>query len=68
MSLPMTSLFFDGFMAGASHIISLPIAGRLTDEEKLMIREKYAEAWKWGTYAIIRELTSIFGAEFFKEK
>ena len=32
-----------GFIAGANYIMSLPLASRLTNEEKVKIREQYDE-------------------------
>lgn len=70
----------DGFKAGAAHIMSMPLASRLTTMEKDMLIRIYKElkslcaehkdsVFKWtevytGQYKL---LETIFGADFFKE-
>ena len=70
----------DGFKDGASHVMSLPLSSRLTDEEKERVRRIYEadkrlceeakdSVFRWseiykGRYKL---LESIFGADFFKE-
>lgn len=68
----------DGFKAGAAHIMSLPLASRMTKEEKermRKIRDMYYNKWREhpneateAVYCAIKEtLESIFGKELFKE-
>lgn len=68
----------DGFKAGAARIMSLPLASRMTEEEKERVREEYRRAFSEsfsptscldrqyvrGRYQVLRE---IFGKELFEE-
>lgn len=65
----------DAFESGAEYIMSLPLASRLTAEEREKIRKEYWQAAKeWidvgdarGYCKTCIALESIFGADFFKE-
>lgn len=68
----------DGFKDGASHVMSLPLSSRLTDEEKQNIKRCYKttyDAFKVETHPFVASsymnrlslLESIFGPELFKE-
>lgn len=63
----------DGFKAGANHVYGLPLAQRLTAEEKERVRtyHRLARDGYWecncADKAVVKMLESIFGADFFKE-
>lgn len=65
----------DAFESGAEYIMSLPLASRLTAEEREKIRKEYWQAAKdWidvgdarGYCKTCIALESIFGSDFFKE-
>lgn len=65
----------DAFESGAEYIMSLPLASRLTAEEREKIRKEYWQAAKdWidvgdarGYCRTCVALESIFGSDFFKE-
>lgn len=70
----------DGFKAGANHVYGLPLASRLTAEEKERVRKLYkrmsSDAQHSDTYDCIpasdmdnamEGLERIFGSELFKE-
>lgn len=62
----------DGFKAGANYVYGLPLASRLTAEEKESIKETYKYHLNvigdCYTHCMVRdELEHIFGADFFKE-
>lgn len=68
----------DAFTAGATHVLSLPLSQRLTDEERERVRKEYKKAYSEsfeptncldrqyarGRYQVLRE---IFGKELFGE-
>lgn len=64
-----------GFLNGVAHLRSLPLAQRLTAEEKERVRKEYWRAARdWigigdarGYCRTCIALESIFGADFFKE-
>lgn len=73
---------YDGFIDGAKYVYKLPLASRLTAEEKERVRKMYSEAQSWldeetsfdnpneqlkvCAVAIQDRLERIFGADFFK--
>lgn len=73
----------DAFESGAEYIMSLPLASRLTAEEKERVKAMYSEAQGWldeetsfdnpneqlkiCAVAIQDRLERIFGADFFKD-
>lgn len=64
----------DAFESGAEYIMSLPLASRLTAEEKERVRTKYNAAKIGATEFdspecadLMDMLEDIFGADFFKE-
>ena len=64
----------DGFKDGANALMSLPLASRLTAEEKESVRmyHKLASYGYWecncADKAVAKVLESIFGSDFFKEE
>lgn len=62
-----------GFDRGVEHVLSLPLASRLTAEEKERVRtyHKLARDGYWecncAGKAVVKVLESIFGSDFFKE-
>lgn len=63
----------DCFVSGADALMQLPLASRLTAEEKegvrtyhRLVRDGYWEC-NCADKAVVRVLESIFGADFFKE-
>lgn len=70
----------DGFKAGAAHLMSLPLASRMTKEEKERVRDAYNEAVeicknadsmgsRFAFWNARKEmLESIFGKELFEEE
>lgn len=69
----------DGFKAGAAHIMSLPLAFRMTEDEKERVRRTlnmYYGKWREhpneateAVYCTLKEtFEAIFGADFFKEE
>lgn len=63
----------DAFINGAEHVMSLPLASRLTPAEKERVRKEYAETYpddidRGVTNMCIESvLERIFGTELFKE-
>lgn len=63
-----------GFLNGVAHLRSLPLASRLTAEEKEMVRKEYANTYPLdpdcGVANILIQgvLERIFGKDFFKEE
>lgn len=63
----------DCFVSGAKALMQLPLASRLTTEEKERVRTYYRLAndgyWecKCSNKAVVKVLESIFGSDFFKE-
>lgn len=64
----------DGFKAGVNYVYELPLAQRLTAEEKERVRKTYVAARDgyWDecnnlNIAVESVLEDIFGADFFKE-
>lgn len=58
------------FIAGAEHVLSLPLSQRLTDEEREKVRTKYQQFCGMGYISACgfrMELESIFGKELFGE-
>lgn len=75
----MKDVLVDTFKAGAKHVYDLPLAQRLTDAEKEMVRKTYKAMSDYGkkkdvvcadcaNYATRVGLECIFGKEFFKEE
>lgn len=72
----MKECLADTFKAGANYIYGLPLASRMTSEEKERVRKEYWQAARdWigvgdarGYCKTCVALESIFGADFFKEK
>lgn len=78
------NLIADAYKASAERIMSLPLAQRLTAEEKERVRAMYSEAQSWldektsfdnpneqlrlCAVAIQDRLERIFSADFFKEE
>lgn len=64
----------DAFECGAEYVMDLPLAQRLTAEEKERVRSYYrlARGGYWGCNcadkAVAKSLESIFGKDFFKEE
>lgn len=71
----MKEVLADTFKTGADDLMSLPLASRLTAEEKERVRKEYWRAARdWigigdarGYCRTCIALESIFGADFFKE-
>lgn len=71
----MKEVLADTFKTGADYLMSLPLASRLTAEEKERVRKEYWRAARdWigigdarGYCRTCIALESIFGADFFKE-
>lgn len=63
----------DGFKAGAAYLMSLPLASRLTPEEKERVRKMYADTCpndpdqSIASIRVMQTLERIFGSDFFKE-
>lgn len=75
--IAMEDSFADAFKAGASHVLSLPLSQRLTDEERERARKLYDNAMEVfcdtrdieaKEYAMcqLNTLEEIFGKGFFK--
>lgn len=72
----MKEVLADTFKTGADYLMSLPLASRLTAEEKERVRKEYWQAARdWigigdarGYCRTCIALESIFGADFFKEE
>lgn len=71
----MKECLADTFKAGANHVYGLPLASRMTEEEKERVRKEYWQAARdWigvgdarGYCKTCIALESIFGKDFFKE-
>ena len=69
----MKEVLADTFKTGADYLVSLPLASRLTAEEKERVRKEYANTYPndidCGVENILIQdvLERIFGADFFKE-
>lgn len=75
--IAMEDSFADAFKAGASHVLSLPLSQRLTDEERERVKGLHYHLTSVLAYchpsadniveATIHDIESIFGKEFFGE-
>lgn len=63
----------DCFVSGAEALVQLPLAQRLTAEEKERVRKEYAKTFpkdpdqSIASIRVMQTLERIFGADFFKE-
>ena len=70
----MKEVLADTFKTGADYLVSLPLASRLTAEEKERVRKEYANTYPndidCGVENMLIQgvLERIFGKEFFKEE
>lgn len=76
---PLQDGIINAFKAGANHVYGLPLASRMTAEEKERVREEYSDnkcliesaslsyVQREVFQKINETLESIFGSDFFKE-